>query len=296
MVEFDAADPRNLIYARPLEYWKIFISSRMTGGALKSERIAAIEAVEEFPLTRPWAWELSADAGPYCSERECVAQAGTSDGLVLIVEDEITPITRRELKAAREAGAPIFLMLKVGVARDAELQRFIKRVREQANTTANFSSAGELKTRVAKALRTWAIRSGRSQMLHLREHTKGGAVGEALVAEGFRGVEVSAGEDGSTVTIADLVAQAQQRVDDGEVAQVLEELWGVAQGAYDAGLGWLSLKLLGRDPADRARGGDRRPVARLAVQHPWARALQRQPEPGGTRRIRADAPARQGTG
>jgi tetratricopeptide (TPR) repeat protein len=243
-VKFDPVDPRNLIYARPPEYWKIFVSSKMAGGALKAERLAAIEAVEEFPLTRPWAWELSADAGPYCSERECVVQAGTSDGLVLIVEDEITPITRNELTAARDAGAPIFLMLKVGVTRNAELERFIKRVREHANTSANFSSQGELKTRVAKALRTWAIRSGRSQMLYLRERAKGRGASEALVADDFRGVEVSAGEDGSRVTIADLVAQAQQQVDAGEAAQALEALWWVAQGAYDVGLGWLSLKLL----------------------------------------------------
>jgi len=53
-VEFNPADPRNLIYARPPEYWKIFISSKMAGDALKAERIAAIEAVEEFPLSRPW--------------------------------------------------------------------------------------------------------------------------------------------------------------------------------------------------------------------------------------------------
>lgn len=243
MVDFNPADPRNLIYARPPEYWRIFVSSKMTGGALKAERLAAIEAIEELPLARPWAWERSVDAGPYCSERECVAQAGTSDGLVLIVEDEITSITRSELKAARDAGAPIFLMLKVGVARDAELDRFIKRVREQANTTANFSSPGELKTRVAKALRTWAIRSWRSQMLYLRERDGGGR-GEAFDAEDFGGVEVAAGEDGSRMTIADLVAQAKQRVDAGEASKVLEELWWVAQGAYDVGLGWLALKLL----------------------------------------------------
>ena len=243
-VEFDRADPANLIYARPPEHWKIFVSSKMTDEALAAERLATIEAVEEFPLTRPWAWELSADAGPYCSERECVAQAGTSDGLVLIVEDEITPITRRELQAAREAGAPIFLMLKVGVAQGAELRRFIKRVRDQAHTTANFSSAGELKTRVARALRTWAIRSGRSQMLHLRERPEGSLAEGARVDEDFRGVEISTGEDGSRVTMADLVMQARKRVEAGESAQVLEELWSIAQGACDVGLGWLSLELL----------------------------------------------------
>jgi len=243
-VDFDAADPRNLIYARPQEHWKIFISSKMAGGALEAERIAAIEAVEEFPLTRPWAWERSADAGPYCSELECVGQAGTSDGLVLIVDDELTPITRSEFEAARNAGAPIFIMLKTGVSRDAELQRFIKRAREDATTTGNFSSPGELRTRIARALRTWALRSGRSQMLHMRERTHASSSRNAGAAENFRGMEVSVGDDGSMMPVADLVAQAEQSVADGEAARALEDLWWVAQGAFDVGLGWLSLKLL----------------------------------------------------
>lgn len=37
-VDFDPADPRNLIYARPPEHGKIFVSSKMSGGALKAER------------------------------------------------------------------------------------------------------------------------------------------------------------------------------------------------------------------------------------------------------------------
>ena len=217
----------------------------MNGGALRAERLATVEAIEESPLTRAWAWEHSADAGPYCSEHECVAQAGTSDGLVLIVEDEITQITRSELKAAQDAGAPIFLMLKTGVARDAELDQFIRRVRGQANTTANFSSPEELKTRVAKALRTWAIRSWRLQMPHLLERAAAGATAEACAAEDFGGVEVATDDDGSIMTIADLVAHAEQRVSAGEASEVLDELWRVAQGAYDVGLGWLTLKLLG---------------------------------------------------
>jgi tetratricopeptide (TPR) repeat protein len=243
-VEFDATDPRNLIYARSQEHWRIFISSKMAGGALKAERIAAIEAVEEFPLSRPWAWERSADAGPYCSELECIAQAGTSDGLVLIVEDELTPITRSEFEAARTAGAPIFMMLKTGAKREAELQRFIKRARGHAITTVNFSSTGELRTRIARALRTWALRSGRSQMLSMRERANTNSPGNTVAAEDFRGMEISAGDDGSMMPVADLVAQAQKSVADGEAARALEDLWWVAQGAFDVGLGWLSLKLL----------------------------------------------------
>jgi tetratricopeptide (TPR) repeat protein len=243
-VDFDPADPSNLIYARPPEQGKIFVSSKMNGGALKAERRAAVEAIEEFPLANPWAWEDSAEAGPYYSERECVAQAGTSDGLVLILEDEITPITRSELKAAQTAGVPIFVMLKTGVKRDAEVERLVKRIRGEGHTTVNFSSPGELKTRVAKAFRTLALRWWREQMHQRREAAGAGTGDGGFAAENFSGVEVSAGEDGSMITISELVARAEQRVEDGEAAEVLDELWWVAQGAYDVGLGWVTLKLL----------------------------------------------------
>jgi tetratricopeptide (TPR) repeat protein len=244
-VDFDPADPGNLIYARPPEHGKIFVSSKMNGGALKAERRAVVEAIEGISHWHAWAWENSAAAGPYCSERECVAQAGTSDGLVLILEDEITPITRSELKAAQAAGVPVFVMLKTGIARDAELERLVGRIRSrEGNTTENFSSPGELRTRVARALRILALRWWRTQMLHRRGTAATGASADAFTAEEFGGMQVSAGEDGSMITIAELVAQAEQRVRDGEAAEVLEELWWMAQGAYDVGLGRLALKLL----------------------------------------------------
>jgi tetratricopeptide (TPR) repeat protein len=238
-VDFDSADPRNLIYARPPEHGKIFVSSKMKGDALKAERRAAIEAIQEFPLADPWAWEDSAQAGPYCSERECVAQAGTSDGFVLILAEDITPITRSELNAAQAAGMPIFVMLKTGVTRDADLARLVKRIRGEGHTTVNFSSPGELKTRITKALHTVAMRWWREQMLHRRE-----ADTNPLPVEDFRGMEISAGEDGAMITVAGLVAGAERRIAEGDAAEVLEDLWWIAQGAYDVGLGWLAIKLL----------------------------------------------------
>jgi hypothetical protein len=243
-MEFDPADPRNLIYARPQGHWKIFISSKMAGGALKAERLVAIEAVENFELTYPWAWEISADAGPYCAEQECVSQAGTSDGLVLIVEDELTPITRSEFKAARDAGAPIFIMLKADVIRDTELQQFIEQARAISTVTVNFCSPDELRTHIIRSLRTWALRSGRAQqMLRMREGTNAGRSSGASKTEDFRDMEFAA-DDGPFVRVSDLVAKAEQNVIDDDAAGALEELWWVAQAAFDVGLAWLSLKVL----------------------------------------------------
>jgi tetratricopeptide (TPR) repeat protein len=243
-VGFDPDDPRNLIYARPPEDGKIFVSSKMTGDPLKAERRAAIEAIEEFPLAKPWAWEDTASAGPYYSETECVAQAGTSDGLVLILEDEITPIIRRELQAAQAAGVPIFVMLKTGVTRDAELEGLVKRIRGAGHITENFSSPGELKTRLAKAFRTLAMRSWREQILGRRQATGSSAGDDPVSTEDFGGVEVSAGEDGSMIKISELVARAERRVEKGDAAGALEELWWLAQGAYDVSFAWLALKLV----------------------------------------------------
>ncbi len=235
-MDFDLSDAWNLIYERRQDKATIFVSSKMHGGALRAERDAVIAAVQELPLTDPWAWEISADAGPYCSESECVRQAGNSDGLVLIVDDEITPITRMEATAARRGGAPVFLMLKTGVERDAELDRFIRELRRHA-TTANFSSPKELRTRVTSALRTFFLRSWRSRIPATRER------GRPKIGTDFGGVEIMT-EDGSWVTVSDLVASARMHINAEEYTEVLESLWDVASSAQEIGLGWLSLQLL----------------------------------------------------
>ena len=253
-MEFDPADPRNQIYARPPEYWKIFISSKMAGDALKAQRAAAIKAVNAFPLTKAWAWELSASAGPYYSEHECVAQAGTSDGLVLILDYELTDVTLKEFEAARSAHAPVFLMLKTGVKRNAALQRFIKRTRQFA-VTVNFSSTGELRTQITDSLRTWALRSGRSSILRAHEASAVSTRDAAAKADDdFHDFEVSFGTEKSPVPVTNLVADAERLVGDGDPEQALSDLWELAQGASDVGLGWLGMKLL--DEIDRIIPGE----------------------------------------
>jgi tetratricopeptide (TPR) repeat protein len=253
-MNFDPSDAWNLIYERRQDKATIFVSSKMHGGALRAERDAVIAAVQELPLTDPWAWETSADAGPYCSESECIRQAGNSDGLVLIVDDEVTPITRKEAAAARRGGAPVFLMLKTGAERDAELDRFIRELRRYA-TTANFSSPKELRTRVTSALRTFFLRSWRSRIPATRERAR------PSIGADFGGIEVMT-EDGSWATVSDLVASARKRIDAEEYTEVLESLWDLASSAQEIGLGWLSLQLLdvideivpGQEIDDRWRG------------------------------------------
>jgi tetratricopeptide (TPR) repeat protein len=247
-VDFDPTDARNLLYERSPEHWKIFVSSKMSGGALRKERSTAAMAINSFDLCRAWAWENDADAGPYCSERECVAQAGTSDGLVLILEDELTDVTRAEFTAARNAGAPVYIMLRTGANRDAALDEFISSVRDDDVITASFSSQIELRTRILSALRTWALRSGRSRMLRAREHSAS-RVGNDASATAFEDIEISTGDDGSRVRLTVFLAKAEETVAAGDPERALTELYVVAEGAAEAGLGWLAVELV--DQIDR---------------------------------------------
>src|SRR3954447_15784974 len=112
---------RELIFGRA-DRLKVFVSSKMTGGVLKPERRAAVRIIERFPSMRAWAWERDAVAGAYYSEEECVGNAATSEALVLILEDELTQVTRKEYIAAKRAGAHRIILHRTGVRRSAALQ------------------------------------------------------------------------------------------------------------------------------------------------------------------------------
>jgi hypothetical protein len=105
---------------------RVFISSKMRGGVLKAERAAAAEAVDTHPDAEAWLWERSADAGPYCSIEVCRGQAATSDVLILIVSDEVTPATDIEWRAARANGAVCAILVREGGLRDDSLIAFLR--------------------------------------------------------------------------------------------------------------------------------------------------------------------------
>jgi hypothetical protein len=157
-----------ILYGRPPR-WKIFISSKMQGDPLKAEREAAVNAIESTPLALAWCWEQHARAGEYCAVGICVGHARTSDGLVLIVGDTLTPITRQEYTAAGEAGAARFIFVQDGVDRDAEAAEFIRRERDNA-VTKSFANLSELRKHIIDALTFHAVNSGRQQQLARIRH------------------------------------------------------------------------------------------------------------------------------
>ena len=146
------------LYGRP-PYAKIFVSSQMRGDPLKVERDAVISEIDRWsPLTKAWAWETSAAAGPYSSEAECVGQASTSDGLMLILADKLTPITRKEFEAAKGAGAACFILLKDGATRDGATDTFVEAERFGA-ITVSFANETELRSHVSSSIAQYAVRS-----------------------------------------------------------------------------------------------------------------------------------------
>jgi hypothetical protein len=146
----------------------VFISSRMAGGVLLDERLAAVKAVESNEILRAWYWERDAAAGPYCAETTCVGYAGASDVLVLILAEEISPITRREYEAARRSGIPCLVFVKTNVEHDDETREFISEI-QQHSITGKFANLSELRTQITNALTVIVGRLYRSGIRRMRE-------------------------------------------------------------------------------------------------------------------------------
>jgi hypothetical protein len=159
-----------IVYGRP-EHLRVFVSSQMRGGVLAAERAAAIEAIDSHPDYQAWAWERDAAAGPYSAEAVCVRQAASSDALVLLVSDDLTPITVKEFRAAKKAGVPRFVFLKTGASRTARAEALVKRERA-GGVTGDFSNPAEVRTQILHALRTYTLRLHRTSIVQAREATR----------------------------------------------------------------------------------------------------------------------------
>ena len=148
------------LYGRPGPA-KVFVSSKMRGDPLKAERKATIGAIRSLrPLAEPWAWETSGNPGPYSAAAVCVGQARTSDGLVLLVGDSLTAITRREYRAAKSAGAACFVLTRTADAPDSRTAAFVARER-RTSITRGFATCRELRTLVRRAIAEYAVRAWR---------------------------------------------------------------------------------------------------------------------------------------
>ena len=169
----------DILYERP-EKLKVFVSSQMRGNVLTKERQTVAEAIQKTGFALAWLWEDNACAGPYSAEAVCLGHARTSDGLVLILAKQLTPITQKEYEAADLTGVPCYIFLKQGARRDRKAEQFINNVRAKSTITANFRGLSELETQVTKAIFRYAVNSIRARILDTRR-TKIPPIQAALV-------------------------------------------------------------------------------------------------------------------
>ncbi len=161
-VEGLAMQPRSLteeLHGRP-EKLKIFVSSKMAGGVYVLERKHCAKSIDGSGFARAWFWERDAQAGPYSSEQVCLQQAATSDGLILILGDDLTPITGKEFDVAHRRKIPTFVFADERQPRNAETEAFFRSVQGHS-VTKNFENVAELETHVTGALLQFAARSWR---------------------------------------------------------------------------------------------------------------------------------------
>jgi hypothetical protein len=158
----------SILFARP-EKLKVFVSSQMRGSLLIAERQTAAKAINKTGFALAWLWENNACTGPYSAEAVCLGHARTSDGLVLILADQLTPITQKEYEAAHLAGVPCYIFLKQGARRDRKAERFVREGRAKSTITANFKGLSELETQVTGAIFRYAVDSIRERILDTKK-------------------------------------------------------------------------------------------------------------------------------
>ena len=157
----------DILYERSDEL-KVFVSSQMRGDVLLNERRTADRAIKKTGYATPWLWENDACAGPYSSEVICLGHARTSDGLVLILAQQLTPITQKEYEEADHAGAWCYVFLKQSAKRQNKTDRFVSRVRKKGNTTVNFRNLSELESQITQALKKSVVDSYRTAIMQRR--------------------------------------------------------------------------------------------------------------------------------
>lgn len=143
---------------------KVFVSSVMRG-ALMDDRAAAAAAVESTSMHTAWYWERDADAGPYYAPGVCLGHARTADCLLLLIEDDLSPITRNEYLEAKRHHVPRFVFLREGGTLTKRAKSFIAREQRRDIVHRRYSSTAELQAGVVKALFRYAIASQRRQQV-----------------------------------------------------------------------------------------------------------------------------------
>lgn len=201
----------------------------MAGGALVEERSAVVETIESFPTMRSWHWERDGIAGNYSSVEECVGNAATSDALVLLIEDNLTPITRKEYAAAKRAGVETIVLHRTDVVRSAELDRFITR-EQRHSVTAGYNNISELKSRVFAALRELSVRPVRERIVRAR-------AAREIHTRAYDELDVCVGDDETNLQpLSAVISGYRTLTDEADLEEAFAELFDYIETALDVGL------------------------------------------------------------
>lgn len=161
-----------MLYGRASEL-RIFISSRM-GTTLDRERRVAAAVVRGLPGHRPWLWEDDAAAGAAHSEHECIAIAGASDGLILLLDQDLSPITEAEYRAAKTAGAQRYVMIREPEELDDHAKTFVDAERRGSIVSRNFANEDELRSHLHQSMVNALVAASRESLLSRRTGRRGG--------------------------------------------------------------------------------------------------------------------------
>lgn len=138
-----------------------FVSSRLQDDCMRQERDAAMEAINATSFVTSWAWEHDVPAGDYPYEETCLHFAAKSDGLVLLVDADVSPLCIKEYTAAVSAKKTCQIFIKAGSVLDRAAKLFIDEQRRKGSNPIRFCSLDELKTSLSKSLHAECIRKFR---------------------------------------------------------------------------------------------------------------------------------------
>jgi hypothetical protein len=147
----------------------------MRDAVYAEERRLCAEVIDKTGLFASWTWERNANAGPYCSLDICLGNASTVDGLILILGDELTDVTRQEYEVARGRHIPRFVLIDQRKAQNEAAEAFIQTVRAEPGVTKSFENLVELETYVLEAIREMNSRNWRSHAHAVWERRHGAA-------------------------------------------------------------------------------------------------------------------------
>ncbi|MCW2961851.1 MAG: hypothetical protein JWM90_2238 [Thermoleophilia bacterium] len=221
-------DQRDRLYERHSTELKVFISSQMRGLVLDDERKRAVSTVSGLTGFRPWSWEQDATAGPYCSEGMCIGNARASDALVLILSEELTPVTRKEYEAAIRNQVQCFIFLKHGCSLTEGARNFVEAQQRSDTTTEVFKSLDDLEARITRALLVAAAKGWRiTSILSADGAASGLSLPSHMLADNL--TEIAVEVDGADVSIQHIIDEQRDRVTRGLHANVYDELWPLAE-------------------------------------------------------------------